>query len=664
VTSTKSTLQVWSVTSDKPLATHVLGENVPLASLRVAVSPDGNTVAASYGSTTLQLFDTATGVLLRSSSLAKLGYAWHLAIGDDRTWALVVVDGTPIAINLVRDASVRLIEHGDQWAIVDGDGVFTASANAGALLAAVRGRRGFRIDQLALRNNDPARLMRALGVGSEDKRTYYEQAYSARLRRAGVDATAVGDMFESIPVVEFAGATQTGAHVDVELDLEAPRGLLRYNIDINGVPVFGSQGKPVSGKRKRVTERIQLGGGTNRVELRVTDTAGIEGLRPVRLFELANPGKSDLYFLGFGVSDYANAAYRLAFAAKDTLDLAAALQHASSTFARVHTRVYVDAAVTPDQIRAAKQFIAGAGVDDVVIVMIAGHGIHATDKAARYYFVTHGTDVARLAETAAPFEDIESLVDGIGSRRKLFLIDTCESGERDPKDETVAIARAGSRGLTARALKRVAATKASAPRRFVFERDNFLFNGILRSSGTVVFSSSRGAELSYEAEELRNGVFTQAVLEALTEDAADANGDGQITPTELRVYVAKDVAGYTEGAQNPTIERDNLAADIAIPKLGAARAIVARADAPRPDYVVATVRVTSPELPKPVRSPRGCGCETGDAGSGALGLAIIAWLTRRAKTSRPRSRRARASRDRDARSRSSTTPCRDPSLRP
>ncbi|MBA2538396.1 MAG: caspase family protein [Deltaproteobacteria bacterium] len=627
VSSTAGTLQFWTVTSNKPVATHAIGSEGP-ATLRVALSPDTNTVAITYVGTTLQLFDAATGVRLRSSSLAKLGYVRDLAIGNDRTWALVVIEGTPIAINLVRDASVRLFEYENQWAIVDSDGVFTASAGAGSLLAAVRGRRGFRIDQLALRNNDPARLMRALGVGSDEQRAYYDHAYRTRLQRAGVDAAAVGDMFESIPTVEFASATQDRDHVDIELDLEAPRGLLRYNIDVNGVPVFGSQGKPVSGKRQRVTERIQLGRDMNRVELRVTDSAGREGLRPVRQFEAAATGKSELYFLGFGVSDYANAAYRLAFARKDTLDLAAALQHASSAFARVHTRVYVDAAVTPDRIRAAKEFVAGAGVDDVVIVMIAGHGIHASDKAARYYFVTHGTDNGRLAETAAPFEDIESLVDGIRSRRKLFLIDTCESGERDPT-ETVAITRAADRGLTARTLKRVAATTAPAPRRFVLERDNFLFNGILRSSGTVVFSSSRGAELSYETEELRNGVFTQAVLEAFTEDTADSNGDGRITTAELRAYVAKDVADYTQGAQNPTIDRDNLAADIAIPKLSGARSIVARADAPQPDYVVANLaKVEAPQLPTSVRTARGC-CESGDAGSGVLGLALIAWVTRR-----------------------------------
>ncbi len=648
ISVTNGTLQFWNVSSDKPIATHVVDKPPRHAEhfgTQMAVSQDGNTVAISTGDVRagrgdiiLMLFDARTGAQLRSSTLPALGWVSDLVVADDRKWALVDVAGTPVAINLERAASVRLIEDRDQWVIADAGGIFTASAGGGRLLAAVRGRTGFLIEQLALRNNDPGKLMRALGTGSEEQRKYYDHAYKERLRRAGIAAAAVGDMFESIPEVQFAGVKQEGDHADIQLQLDAPRGLSRYHIDVNGVPVFGSGGKPATGKSQRITERIQLGRGTNRVELRVVDAAGIEGLRPVRLLDTERAGTSDLYFLGFGISDYANPAFKLEYARKDVLDIAAALQHASPEFARVHTRVYVDAAVTPLQIRAAKEFVAAAGVDDLVVVMIAGHGVHANDSAARYYFVTHATDVGRLAETAAPFEDIESLLDGITSRRKLFLMDTCESGERDPGEEAAAVSRAGSRGLKARTTRglKVVGEAKPASRRFVLERDNFLFNGILRRSGAVVFSSSRGSELSYEAQELGNGVFTQAVLETLIDKTSDLDGNG-ITIAELRTRVAKRVAEYTNGAQNPTIERDNLGAVIAFPVLTDAQAITDRATAPLADYAIATgtgtatsTAISAPVATRTVRSQRGCGCHTGSSTSSvALAAFVAAWLLKR-----------------------------------
>jgi hypothetical protein len=149
-----------------------------------------------------------------------------------------------------------------------------------------------------------------------------------------------------------------------------------------------------------------------------------------------------------------------------------------------------------------------------------------------------------------------------------------------------------------------------------------------------VFSSSRGSELSYEAQELGNGVFTQAVLETLVDKKTDLDGNG-ITIAELRTRVAKRVAEYTNGAQNPTIERDNLGAVIAFPVLTDAQAIAERATAPLADYAIATGTATSPVISAPVatrtvRSQRGCGCQTGgNSGSAALAAFVAMCLLKR-----------------------------------
>ena len=80
---------------------------------------------------------------------------------------------------------------------------------------------------------------------------------------------------------------------------------------------------------------------------------------------------------------------------------------------------------------------------------------------------------------------------------------------------------------------------------------------LARRSGAVVFSASRGDELSYERSDLKNGLFTEAILEALQTPTADIDADGTVSLAELRRYVTRRVAALSKGRQHPTVDRDN-----------------------------------------------------------------------------------------------------------
>ncbi len=142
-----------------------------------------------------------------------------------------------------------------------------------------------------------------------------------------------------------------------------------------------------------------------------------------------------------------------------------------------HVKTFIDAAVTRENIATAKQLLAAARVDDTVVLFVAGHGVHARDAEARFYYATYETDVDRLADSAAPFEMIEDLLSGIAPRRKLFMLDTCESGEREP-DAAAPEAAAGGRGLRARRT-RALVVKADVPARpFLFDRERYIENDL------------------------------------------------------------------------------------------------------------------------------------------------------------------------------------------
>jgi uncharacterized caspase-like protein len=60
-------------------------------------------------------------------------------------------------------------------------------------------------------------------------------------------------------------------------------------------------------------------------------------------------------------------------------------------------------------------------------------------------------------------------------------------------------------------------------------------------NGVVVLTSSTGKEISKERADLKNGIFTSALLEALRGDA-DKNLDRYVTVSELKAYLPDRVA--------------------------------------------------------------------------------------------------------------------------
>ena len=95
-------------------------------------------------------------------------------------------------------------------------------------------------------------------------------------------------------------------------------------------------------------------------------------------------------------------------------------------------------------------------IDDTVVLFIAGHGLHSRDAGADYYFATHEVDPHRLSETAARFDVVEDLLMGIQSRKKLFLMDTCESGEHETEDvPSAGIPTTTTRTLVARSTRQL-----------------------------------------------------------------------------------------------------------------------------------------------------------------------------------------------------------------
>jgi hypothetical protein len=365
------------------------------------------------------------------------------------------------------------------------------------------------------------------------------------------------------PEVHLLQAKQDGKFTQIEAELTDQRYPLQsYQIYVNNVPLFRGAGKAVTGLSARVSERIELGQGENKIEISAFNSQGVEALRAhwsTFYRPESNESKSDLYYIGFGISHYRNPALNLQFAHKDVLDLGTALQRYSGSYRRVMVKTYTDDTVTRDNLLKAGELLKNAGVDDTVVILVSGHGAYDLSKEATYYYGTYNIDVKNLAATAVSFDEIESLLRDIAPRRKLLLLDTCESGEMDESTRAELTAKIKDAGLAARTSPLFQQAHAGQAKRvFLYERDRYIYNDLARRTGSIIFSASHAGEMSFESPKIQNGFFTHEILEALGSAQADANQDGKISIDELEAFVSLKVALMTGGLQRPTVDRDNI----------------------------------------------------------------------------------------------------------
>jgi WD40 repeat protein len=537
----------------------------------LSFAPDGKSLLVGEASGTMTLW--------KVPGLAKLavldGHEHPITAASFSPDGKRVVSGTGAGVvrvhTLAGDAQtaapwVGFVESGTEWLMFGHDGYFDASRHGAGLVALVRGTHAFEPAQFAYRLNRPDILLRRIGLATPDLLAYLEGRHRLRLRKAGAVGRAVAAGLHA-PTARILSAAEKGKTVELTVELgDDQLELASYNVYVNGVGLFGMRGKPLSGKTVRVTERVELTRGKNRIEVSCTNSAGAESFRAQTIASYDGKVEGAIYYLGFGVSKYRDERLDLAYAHADALALERMFKQLAPS-RKVHTKVYVNEKVTARSIEAAKRFAAKAGVDDLFVLFLAGHGVHARDRDRTYYFVTHDTDVKRLAKTAADFELIEDLLVGIKPRRKLMLMDTCQSGEDAGPQDAAALKTAKARNIRVRNVRglELVGPKAPARRAVPFDRNRYIENDLRRRSGAVVLSSSRGSELSFESDEARHGMFTKALLDAFRVRRADKDWNLRISADELLQYVTKEVAKATGGQQNPTIDRDNPFIDLELP---------------------------------------------------------------------------------------------------
>lgn len=237
---------------------------------------------------------------------------------------------------------------------------------------------------------------------------------------------------------------------------------------------------------------------------------------------------ADKWAVVVGVSEFADKAINLKYAAKDAADFRAFLVD-KCHFAPDHVRLLTNEQATKENVLdlLGDSFLPRVALpDDLVVIYFSSHG-SASDLDLRgvNYLVAHDTAVDRLYSTGIDLQTLSNIVKTrIHCNRALIILDACHSGGASDTSD--------SKGLV-----RTSNVDAAA---------------IAQGTGRAVICSSSKTQSSWESKNYANGVFTKTLI-----DGFKAQGE-KTSLTDafkyLKTNVEAQVAAERGTLQTPVLE--------------------------------------------------------------------------------------------------------------
>jgi WD40 repeat protein len=386
-------------------------------------------------------------------------------------------------------------------------------------------------------------------------------AYQKRIKLLGNPSQMKNEATPFVDIVNMGDFPNYIMEKEVSILVEAKdsmNDLKSIQVWLNGVPLYGKEGKSITGKTYRENLKIELVTGPNTIKIAAVNHSGIESMKSRMDINYQSKTKPNLYIACVGVSEYDDTRFNLKYAAKDAADLLSSIEK-SNAFGQINKTLLSNKMVTKSEIAQLKSFFEQAGRDDVVILFVAGHGL--LDKDLNYYYATADIDFEQPQNKGIAYSELEKLLEDLKAVKKLLLMDTCHSGELD-KDEVadeLAVVSVIDTAVTFRSAGAQLSTSKGAARTSLLVKE--LFADIRQSTGTTVISSSSGFEFSMESDQWKNGLFTYCLIQGLQGKEADKNMDGEISVSELQEYIKKTVLEKSGGRQVPTFRVHNIEMD-------------------------------------------------------------------------------------------------------
>ncbi len=340
--------------------------------------------------------------------------------------------------------------------------------------------------------------------------------------------------------------------------------LIRYNVFVNEVPIYGSEGVSLANLSTHTWDHwdsITLSYGMNKIQVSVINELGLENFKyPTYINYLTDQSiPSHTFFIGIGVNKFKDSTYNLKYCVKDVKDLATAFACNND---QIDTILFTDERVIKENILGLKSYLKNnTNVNDKVIISCSSHGI--LDDSMNFYLATFDMDFNNPEFHGLRYELLEGLLDGIPARQKLLLLDACNSGANDKFESLQKELRLSREIIQPNLLvinnsKKGVLMKKELDAQADFRKMNELFINVRNNTGSVIISAAGGMQSALEdiyiaGKHIENGAFTFSVLECL-----DKNKGRKLSINLLKEYVEKRVGDISDGKQNPTSRQETM----------------------------------------------------------------------------------------------------------
>lgn len=407
----------------------------------------------------------------------------------------------------------------------------------------------FTFDQFDVRYNRPDIIMKRLGYLDSLSQKNYDLAYQKRFEKMGINANVSEDLPEinilnraDIPLsinihqAKFHNEQKywdyfTNKKINVELSLKSTTGSLKkILVWVNGIPLYGKNGKDISSSSRTMNIDIPLSEGFNKIQIACSDENNNQSFAETFnvLFEGKEEIKRNLYVIGIGITEHNDKNIQdLTGADNDIRQFVKSYTQSQENKSTFFNQIFIDTLInknaTVQNIKALKEKLAKSNYEDHVILFYSSHGKRTKDLD--YYLYTHNTKSDDISQNSISYEELEDVLDGIPARKKLILLNACEAGEIDEDVEAL------------RQMKT-------------------LFEDLRRGNGTTVITSSENTA-AFTLNSKNQTVFGYALMNFLNENKGNA-----VTTTGLLEYMKQELPKLTRKKDyKPSIRQEVLETD-------------------------------------------------------------------------------------------------------
>ncbi|MBA3017351.1 MAG: caspase family protein [Proteobacteria bacterium] len=533
--SDDNTIKIWNTKTGRDIKTFTVNNAYSFRS--VAFSPDGKYVLSGSGDKIVRLWDVGAAKEIKTM-LGHEGQVRSVTFSPDGKFGFS--GGQDGAIGIWDIASgkeiIKFISFkDDEWIAITPEGFYNSSANGDKHLNIRIGNNVYGIDQYRSTFYKP-RIVEAALRGSD-----VQTAVAGVIGGQKADLPTVSSIQNIESPFIVIKSPEDGIKIDstdAEISLyieDRNQTIKKVKVFVNGRVATGGEGRGIKVKgvipegKKSLDLKIpvNLDVGENLIE--VTAFNGFsEGRKSIRIYSSVEKAKGriilpNLWILSVGINRYQDKKLNsLSYAAADAEGIVKAFSgQKGKLFREINVLVINDHSrikPTCENIMDNLNYLSRAGNNDVAILFIAGHGMN--DDRGEFYFLP--SDAAIMDDgtirrsRAISWREIKSILDI--PAKKLIFADTCHS-----------------EGVSGKKTRGV---------------DNDRFVKELQEANAVIFTSSRGRELSQESDKWKHGAFTYALIEGI-KGKADLIKDNKISMKELDAYVSETVPKITNGAQHP-----------------------------------------------------------------------------------------------------------------